>query len=500
MVSRAYDWISYHAIERPDRLAQVDLYSGRRYSYQEVQERTSRLAAAIAKAGVGQGDRVALLCNNSTDFLDVQFACFKLGAVFTPLNWRLTVPELTYILKDSDPELLIFEDVFADNAAALEDACRIPQLWDLNAKGEASTFERCLADAPPLQGSAQVTLDDISTIMYTSGTTGHPKGALITYGMTLWNVINVQTPHRLSGEMITLNVLPLFHTGGLNVYTNPALCLGGTVYVMRTFDPGETLAVIRDESIGLTHFFGVPAIYLSDFETTSFERLVTCGVGGAPTPVELLKIYGEKGKSLQQGFGMTETSPVVSALTAEMAMEKIGSAGLPVMHTEVRIVDETGADVEVPGTVGELWVRGPNITPGYWRNEEATAGSITDGWLHTGDACYQDDEGFLYIVDRHKDMYISGGENVYPAEIENVIYQLPAVAEVAIIGVLDEKWGETGQAIVVIKEGEVLAEKAILDHCQANLAKFKCPNSVRFVSQLPRNAAGKILKRELRQQ
>jgi fatty-acyl-CoA synthase len=501
---RAYDWIAYHAGESPEKLAQIDLHSGRRYTYRQMHERTGRLAAALAGLGVQRGDRVALLANNSTDCMDAEFACMKLGAVYVPLNWRLTVPELTYILGDCEPRVLIHEDMFADAAQALGDACGIGHLLELNAVGAESTFEAAIAEAEPIGQIADVTHDDLWTIMYTSGTTGHPKGAMITYGMTFWNVVNLTNPHRLFPGMVNLCVLPLFHTGGLNCYANPALHMGGTNIVMRSFDPGQTLALLQDEGYGVTHCLAVPANYLfmsqhPDFAAADLTRVQVCGVGGAPTPIELIKIYAAKGKALQQGFGMTETSPLVTALTAEMAEQKIGSSGRCAMHTELRIVDEEGETVQEPDTVGELWVKGPNVTPGYWNRDDANASSFTDGWLHTGDAAYVDADGYVFIVDRWKDMYISGGENVYPAEVENVIYQLPAVGEVAVIGVPDERWGEVGQAVIVVKGGANLDEATVLKHCSERLARFKQPRSVRFVAEIPHNATGKILKRDLRE-
>ena len=273
---------------------------------------------------------------------------------------------------------------------------------------------------------------------------------------------------------------------------------------MRAFEPGRPLAMLQDQDYGVTHFLAVPANYLfmsqhPDFDAADLTRLHVCGVGGAPTPVELIKIYAAKGKALQQGFGMTETSPLVTALTAEMAELKIGSSGRCAMHTELRIVDEDGQTVPEPDTVGELWVKGPNVTPGYWNRDDANASSFTDGWLHTGDAAYVDADGYVFIVDRWKDMYISGGENVYPAEVENVIYQLPGVGEVAVIGVPDERWGEVGQAVIVTKEGASLDEETVLKHCSERLARFKQPQSVRFVAEIPHNATGKILKRDLRE-
>jgi fatty-acyl-CoA synthase len=272
---------------------------------------------------------------------------------------------------------------------------------------------------------------------------------------------------------------------------------------MRAFDPALALQLINDPSSGINVFFGVPSIYQfmaqhPTFADCDFSRLVIGGVGGAPMPVPLLKVWEGRGVALQQGYGMTETSPAVLTLDREDARRKAGSSGKPVLHTEVRIVKPEGSDAGV-GELGELWVKGPNVTPGYWNRPDADASSFTDGWLHTGDAARIDEDGFYYIVDRWKDMYISGGENVYPAEVENVLHQLAAIAEAAVIGIPSEQWGETGLAIVAIKPGHNLTEVEIFAHCETNLARFKRPHQIRFVDALPRNATGKIHKPTLRQ-
>jgi fatty-acyl-CoA synthase len=339
-------------------------------------------------------------------------------------------------------------------------------------------------------------------IMYTSGTTGHPKGAIITYGMTFWNCVNVGVPARVSCDSVALTVAPLFHTGGLNLFANPCFHAGGTVLVMRSFDPGQTLDLISDPAVGITHFWGVPAHYLfmlqhERFAKADFSRLIGACMGGAPAPLSLLEAWAKRGVALQQGYGMTETSPTTLVIDGEQAIRKIGSAGLPVLHTEVRLVTAEGRDAN-PGEIGEIWTRGPNVTPGYWNRPEADASSFTDGWLHTGDAARQDGDGFYYIVDRWKDMYISGGENVYPAEVENAIYELPGVAEVAVIGIPNEHLGEVGRAFIVPKPGAELTAEAVICHCRAQIAKYKVPAEFMFIDQLPRTATGKVLKRELR--
>ena len=500
MPVRHYDWIAHFGRRTPDKIAVVDLGSGRRLSYAQFDARIARLATHLReKLAIKRGDRVAVLALNTTDTLEVQFACGRLGAVFLPLNTRLTVPELHYIVGDAAPSLMIHDTELADTALSVARLCKVASTLSL---GPGGTYEAAIAAAKPLSACEIVTLDDISTIMYTSGTTGQTKGAIITHGMTFWNCVNLGGPAYISPSSVLLTVLPLFHTGGLNCYTNPVLHAGGTVLIMRAFDPGAALALISDPAYGINAFFGVPSIYQfmaqhPAFADSDFSRLVIGGVGGAPMPVPLLKVWEARGVALQQGYGMTETSPAVLTLDREDAARKAGSSGKPVLHTEVRIVRPDGTDA-ASGELGELWVKGPNVTPGYWNRPDANASSFTDGWLHTGDAARVDADGFYYIVDRWKDMYISGGENVYPAEVENVLHQLAAIAEAAVIGVPSEQWGEVGMAIVAVKPGHSLAEAEIHAHCAANLARFKCPRLIRFVEALPRNATGKIHKPTLR--
>jgi fatty-acyl-CoA synthase len=497
---RHHDWIAHFGRRTPDKPAAIDLASGRQFTYAQFDTRISRLASHLRdRIGIKRGERIAVLAMNTTDTLEVQFACGRIGAVFLPLNTRLTVPELQYIVGDAAPALMIHDAELAEAALTVAKLCGVGSILSLGADG---SYEQAIAVSKALDRAELVTLDDISTIMYTSGTTGQPKGAIITHGMTFWNCVNLGGPAYISPSTVLLTVLPLFHTGGLNCYTNPVLHAGGTVLIMRAFDPGLALQLISDPARGINQFFGVPSIYQfmaqhPAFATADFSRLVICGVGGAPMPVPLLKVWEERGVALQQGYGMTETSPAVLTLDREDARRKAGSSGKPVLHTEVRIVKPDGGEAGV-GELGELWVKGPNVTPGYWNRPDANRTSFTDGWLHTGDATRMDEDGFYYIVDRWKDMYISGGENVYPAEVENVLHQIGAIAEAAVIGIPDAQWGEVGIAIVAVKTGHAVTDVEIHAHCAANLARFKCPRLIQFVDALPRNATGKIHKPTLR--
>ena len=503
MQLETFDWIAHHAARRPEKTALADLASGREIDYALMDRRVGSLAGFLrGRLGVLPGDRVALLAENSTDYLEIQFACFRAGAVFVPLNWRLTVPELNYIVGDAAPKAMIHDRGFAETAAAVQAETGFAHRLETAADGSPSEYEAAIAAGPCEAEMVPQQMSDLSTIMYTSGTTGLPKGARITHGMTFINTVNIGVPHRISADSVTLTVLPLFHTGGLNAYANPVLHAGGKVVVARSFDPEQCLGLLADPQAGITNFLGVPANFqfmaqLPAFEKADFSHVTVFGVGAAPTPHALIEVWAARGGPLAQAYGMTETAPLVMALDPVDATRKIGSAGKPVLYTRTRVMTDDGRQA-APGETGELQVAGPNVTPGYWNKPGETAESFDGEWLKTGDAVRVDEEGYYYIVDRWKDMYISGGENVYPAEVENVIYRLDGIAEAAVIGVPDERWGEVGCAVAVRREGAALEPQAILDHCAGRLARFKLPRRVLFTDALPRNATGKVLKHELR--
>jgi len=500
-----FDWIKRHAERTPDKLALVDAHTSRIFTYAQFNERANCLASFLKDTlGVKRGDRVSILAQNSSDYYEVLFACGKMGVILNTLNWRLAVPELEFILNDCAPRVLIYEAMFAEVVDALRPliGCEHYVVMGDEAPAGEWTYEGALAAGDP----AGVTLPELPytdtwAILYTSGTTGRPKGAQVTYGNFFYNAVGMGAAIDLTSADVNLNVLPTFHAGGLGLYAGPVLHAGGTLVVMRAFEPAAFLRLI--EQWRVTKLLLVPSIYLMlaqypDFDQYDLSSMVHWGSGGSSLPPSLVQQYAERGILIQQGFGMTETGPTVFIIDKENALRKAGSVGKPVLHTDVCIMDRDGR-VLGPNQVGELCIRGGNVTTGYWNRPEATAEALVDGWLHSGDAAMYDDEGFYYIVDRWKDMFISGGENVYPAEVENVIYHHPAVAEVAVIGVPDPKWQEVGRAVVVVKPGQALTEAEVIEFCQGRLARYKIPKSVVFVEALPRTAAGKVLKRELRE-
>jgi fatty-acyl-CoA synthase len=504
-----FDWIKRHAERTPGRLALVDAHTGRTFTYTQFNERANRLASFLKNTlGIERGDRVSILAQNSSDYYEVLFACGKMGAILNTLNWRLAVPELEYILGDCTPRVLIYEEMFTEAVSALRPliGCEHYLLMGEDAPQGEWTYEGALAAGDPVGVPLpELLYTDIWAILYTSGTTGRPKGAQVTYGNFFYNAVGMGAAIDLTSEDVNLNVLPTFHAGGLGLYAGPIFHAGGTLVVMRALDPGDFLRLIGEWRV--TKLLLVPSIYLMlaeypDFGEYDLSSVKHWGSGGSSLPPALVERYAEQGIIIQQGFGMTETGPTVFIIDKENAVRKSGSVGKPVLHTDVCIMDR-GGNLLGPNEVGELCIRGGNVTTGYWNRPEATAEAIVDHpirggrWLHSGDAAMYDDEGFYYIVDRWKDMFISGGENVYPAEVENVIYQHPAVAEVAVIGVPHPKWQEVGRAVVVVKPNRELTEPAVIEFCRGKLARYKIPKSVVFVEELPRTAAGKVLKREL---
>jgi fatty-acyl-CoA synthase len=485
-------WIAHRGARSPEAVALVDAATADRCTYAELEQRVISRASGLRERGVRRGDRVAVVGLNSVGYLETLFAISWVGAVAVPVNFRLSATEIGFILDDAHPVVLVHDATFATLAKAATEAAELatPRLVEdvtLPSHGEPA--------------AETVGADEVAMLMYTSGTTGRPKGAMLTHGNLEWNAVNMLTAGEgLRPTDTTLAVAPLFHIGGLALFTLPLLYAGGTVVVAGGFDPRQVLEVIVREKV--TVHFMVPAMWAAmsqvpDFDSYDLSQLRYLLCGGAPCPVTVIEFYERKGLTFVEGFGMTELAPAALVLESAFVRSHAGSVGRPFLHVEVRIVDERDEDV-APGEVGELVLRGPNVFAGYWGLPEATAEAMRGGWFHSGDLARQDAEGFVTLVDRKKDMIISGGENVYPIEVEQILHRHPGVADVAVIGAPDHRWGETIVAVIVPAPDAAIDGDQIITYCRERIAHFKCPRRVEVVDELPRNATGKLLKRELR--
>jgi fatty-acyl-CoA synthase len=490
-------WPARRARSSPDQAALVQ--AGRVTTYAELEARSTLLAIGLRERGVTRGDRVAFLGLNSVELVETMFATAKLGAVFLPVNTRLAPPELAHVLADSGARLLIWQEGF-------ERGVESPEV----AKLELERLRIATAGDAPLAGlygsdgtvDEPIALDDLFMIQYTSGTSGRPKGVMLTHGNIVWNVFNLLVDVDLRSDEVALVTAPLFHTAALNQVLFPTILKGGTALIEARFDAERALELIERE--GVTLLFGVTSMYLAiaaapGFATADLGTLRSALSGGAPIPESLLRTWLDRGLMITQGYGLTESSPGATMLRPADGVRKLGSAGTACFFSDVRVVSPSLDPVEVDEP-GEVLVRGPNVTSGYWRNSSATDAAFVDGWLRTGDLAVVDEEGYLRIVDRLKDMYISGGENVYPAEVEQAIHSHPAIAECAVVGVPDPRWGEVGRAVVTLHEGASLSEAELIAHLDGRLARYKIPRSVVVVSELPHNASGKLLKSRVREE
>ena len=492
-------WLARRAALTPGRVA---LKTGdRSLTYAELDDRTARLAGLLAGTGIGPGDRVAALLTNGTEYVEAMFACARLGAILVPLSLRLAAPELAFMTNDSGATVLIYGEEWAHLVEGFRGETGLKAAF-VAGSGPDPSYESAIGAAEPVIEPRAVSPDDVLAIFYTSGTTGQPKGAMLTHGNFFWTNLCMVLAFGFYQDERTLVILPMFHVGGWNANMMATLWNGGTVVLERSFDPASTLTTIERERI--TSMLGVPTLYqvMADdpgFAAADLSSVRSFLCGGAPLPVALIRRYQERGLGFIQGYGLTEAAPNCLILPQEDAVRKAGAAGRPYFYADVRVVDPAGNDVR-PGGSGEIVVGGPGVMKGYWNRPDATAETLRGGWLHTGDVGQLDDEGYITIVDRVKDMYISGGENVYPAEVEKVLAGHPSVAEAAVIGVADDRWGESGRAIVVLRAGAEADAGDIQRYCAERLAKFKVPSSVVFSPQpLPRNPTGKLLKPELRE-
>ncbi|MFH8843198.1 long-chain fatty acid--CoA ligase [Streptomyces sp. NPDC017868] len=476
------------------------LHEGRAIDYAELHDRCTRLAHALRGAGVGRGDRVAYLGPNHPAYLETLFATGLLGAVFVPLNTRLAVPELLHQLTDSGSSVLVHAGQSPERVTELSEAAGVGIVLAVDG-GAGASYEELLAAASTEPLDEEVGHEDVCLIMYTSGTTGRSKGAVLTHGNIVWNSLNVLVDTDLAGDEVALVSAPLFHTAALNMSCLPTLLKGGTVLLESSFDPDRTLRLIERHRV--TCMFGVPTMYdamaaapgWAEADLTSLRNLLC---GGAPVPTRTAQTYLDRGLAFVQGYGMTESSPGALILDRSDSVSRAGSAGVPHFFTDVQVLLPSGEEA-APGEKGEVVVSGPNVTPGYWNLPEATAAAFRDGGrFRSGDVATVDEDGYVTLVDRLKDMIISGGENIYPAEVEDALLLHPDVAEAAVIGVPDARWGEVGRAVVVTRAGATVTEGELIAHLEGRLARYKIPRSVVLVPELPRNATGKLLKAPIR--
>jgi len=493
------NWIERNADFRPGKVALH--FEGRTITYAELDGRIKRLARVLKhQLGVGRGDRVAHIGYNSPEIVDLLFACARLGAMLVPLNWRLAPPELLYIVQNCSASVVLAEEEFRPAIDSVRN-----EIGDCRFVGYGGgegwlDYDDLLVKADGDDANPHVTGDTPFLVVYTSGTTGRPKGAVLTQDAISWNAVNSTHMFDLTSADIILTYLPMFHVGGLNIQTTPALHAGATVVLQSRFDPGAALAAVGEHKP--THFVSVPATAQAmaehpDWAATDFSSVKQMITGSTMVPLPVIRKYLEKGVAVGQIYGSSETAPIAIVLLGEDGERKIGSTGKPALHCEARIVDADGRDLP-PGEPGEILIRGPNVLIEYWGNEEATNEALRDGWYYSGDIGYRDEDGFYYVVDRKKDMIISGSENIYPAELEAVLAECPEIVESAVVARPNEKWGEVAVAVVVRKDGGDLTREQVLALYENTLARFKHPRDVVFVDALPRNAMGKILKFEIR--
>ena len=505
------DWVERRQIKSAGRMAVTA--GSLELTYEQFGERINRLANALVDRGVQPGERVAYLGENSGEFLETLFALGSIGAVFVPLNTRLAGPEVAFHLEDSGSKIFIASHAMEPLAVAglegtaiervifVDDGPRVPAEPG-RLKLPAEQYGDVLASASAQRPRVNVELDDLAVILYTSGTTGKPKGAMLSHHNLTWNAINVISDMPLTNNEVALMIAPMFHVAALGMGVLPTILKGGHLILEPRFDPGRALELIEKHKA--TFISGVPTTYQllaehPDWDTTDISSLHNLTCGGSAVPLRILETYEDRGLSFTMGYGMTETSPGATTLPARYSREKMGSAGLPQMHTHVRVADFDGTALP-PNEIGEVQIQGPNVITGYWNRPDANETSfITDEsgtWFRSGDMGYFDEDGFLFISDRLKDMIISGGFNIYPREIEELLVMIPGIAEAAVVGMPHAEWGEVPVAYVVCTD--LLDDNELTQFCRQQLASFKVPKRFHRVETLPRNAMGKLQKHLLK--
>jgi len=492
-------WPRRRAMLSPDRVA-VE-FEGTALTFAQFADRVEALSAWLAHHGVGPGDRVGYWGANHPALLETMFATTRIGASCVLLNARLAPAEAEYILNDSGAAVLFFGREQAEATEKIAGRIRANVLVDIDGTGKAGTkYGEIPVDVVAVP-EVSCGLEDPALLMYTSGTTGRPKGAVLTHGNLFFNDINVLIDSDIRPDEVCLAAAPLFHIAGLNGLVLPTFLKGGTIVVHRRVEPAAIFSAIQDR--GVTSLFAVPAMldalaHHHLFSQTDLSSLRNIVVGGAPVPERILRSWAARDVAVQQGYGLTETAPAVLKLNAADGIRKAGSAGKPQFLVDVRLIAPDGQPAR-PGQIGEIQTMGPNVIREYWQRPDATAEAFAEGWFRTGDAAVQDEEGYYWIRDRYKDMYVSGGENVYPAEVESALLNVPGVAEAAVVGVPDEQWGEVGKAFIVPDHSvEFQSDEDIRVAVASALSRFKIPKHIEFIEKMPRTSTGKLLKTELR--
>ena len=492
-----HDWAAKWAVYSPEKMAFKEDETNRTLTFFELNKLANRLANDfIFSKQLKKGDRIAILAENNLEYLVLFSVAQKTGLILVPINYRLASAEIDYLLQDCAPQLLICENKFLEKIKTEFANKNIPHFLKLNDLKEICDKEKNTPQDLFFE-NIKIEVNDPVFILYTSGTTGFPKGALYTHKMLFWNSINTAMSLIVNTESCTVNCMPPFHTGGWNVLTTPFFHHGGYTCLMKKFDPRKALELIEKE--GVTIFMGVPTMLkmmagLPEFDQADFSNLNYIIVGGEPMPIPLIEKWDAKSVAIRQGYGMTEVGPNLTSLHQQDAIRKKGSIGRQNFYVQTKIIRPDGTETNV-NEAGELLLRGPMVTTGYWRNTGATEKAVKNNWFYTGDMVRQDEEGYLFIVDRIKNMFISGGENVYPAEIERVLIMHENISEAAVVGVADEKWGEVGKAFIVKKEN--ISETEIINYCREKMAKFKVPKYIEFLAELPKNDTGKIDRQQL---
>jgi len=497
----ATDWLEKRAQLTPERVALIEGLGGPEITFREWNDRVNQTANYLRSLGVAKGDRVSVYASNCPEYLDLFWAAGKIGFILHNLNWRLTVHELRQIVADAEPVVLFYSDDWLPQLDEMR--ASFTTIRDIVAFGEPAAGDRSFTerDAMPaeLGERPELDMDDIWGIYYTGGTTGLPKGAILTHGNLTWNSVNTISSWGITADHVAPLQLPFFHIGGPNIFMVPLVHVGGTTILCTGFDLDESYDLI--EKGGITHYVAVPTMYQMlqahpRWEAADFSKLDLVISGGAPCPVPIMEKFWDRGIDFKMGYGLTEAAGNNFWLPADMVRAKTTSVGFPIFHIDMKLVDEAGNEVG-DNEAGELLIRGPHVTPGYWGRPAATAETIKDGWLWTGDLAIRDQDGCYTIKGRSKDMFISGGENVYPAEVESVMLAHPGVAEAALVGVPNQVWGEVGKAFIVIEPSATFDEAAFADFLGERLAKYKLPRQIVVLPELPKTAIGKIDKKLL---